>query len=196
MKYVFEDSVINEFDITIEQAIGLFILYNKLDIDKLKEELQEKKLFGESTVTSKGLLVIHKLRLDSKYGDDTNYDEQSLKELSEKLRKEFPEGKKEGTTQYWRGSNIEIYKKLDTLIKKYNFKFTEQQAINAVRKYVDSFNGNYKYMQLLKYFILKNIVTPNGTEIKSSFMEYIENENDNENESFLNSEEWNNEIVN
>lgn len=196
MKYVFEDSVISEFDITIEQAISLFILYNKLDIDKIKKELQEKELFGEDTVTSKGLLAIHKLRLDSKYGDDTIYNEQSLKELSEKLRKEFPEGKKEGTTQYWRSSNIEVYKKLDTLIKKYNFKFTEEQAINAVKKYVASFNGNYKYMQLLKYFILKNIVTPNGTEIKSSFMEYIENESNNEDSSMLNSSEWNNEIVN
>ena len=195
MKYVFEDSIISEFNITINQAIGLFILYNKLDIDKLKKELQDKKLFGENTVTNKGLTIIHKLRLDSKYGDDTIYDEQSLKELVEEIRQEFPEGKKEGTTQYWRGSNIEIYKKLDTLIKKYNFNFTKEQAINAVKKYVASFNGNYKYMQLLKYFILKNIITPNGTEIKSAFMEYIENENDEVTDN-INSSEWNNEIVN
>ena len=51
-------------------------------------------------------------------------------------------------------------------------------------------------MQLLKYFILKNKITENGTEIKSSFMEYIENENNNEDDSMLNSSEWNNEIVN
>lgn len=195
MKYVFEDSIISEFNITINQAIGLFILYNKLDIDKLKKELQDKKLFGENTVTNKGLTIIHKLRLDSKYGDDTIYDEQSLKELVEEIRQEFPEGKKEGTTQYWRGSNIEIYKKLDTLIKKYNFNFTKEQAINAVKKYVASFNGNYKYMQLLKYFILKNIITPNGTEIKSAFMEYIENENDEVTDN-INSTEWNNELIN
>ena len=36
-----------------------------------------------------------------------------------------------------------------------------------------TFNGDYTYMQLLKYFILKSL--PDG-EIKSDFMSYIENE--------------------
>jgi hypothetical protein len=37
--------------------------------------------------------------------------------------------------------------------------YPDEDIINATKKYVNSFNGNYQYMQLLKYFIWKNKVT-------------------------------------
>ena len=41
--------------------------------------------------------------------------------------------------------------------------YTDEQVIEATKAYVASFNGNYTYMQLLKYFIWKNKVT--GEEV-------------------------------
>ena len=41
--------------------------------------------------------------------------------------------------------------------------YSDEQIIQATKAYVDSFNGNYTYMQLLKYFIWKNKVT--GEEV-------------------------------
>ena len=63
-----------------------------------------------------------------------------------------------------------------TLVVKYNFKFTEEEALEATKKYIESFNGNYRFMQLLKYFILKS--DPNTGDIKSDFMSLIENKDD------------------
>lgn len=96
--------------------------------------------------------------------------------LADKLREIFPKGKKPGTTYMWRDTTAVIAKKLKILVTKYNCKFTEEQAIRATQAYVNSFNGNYKYMQLLKYFILKTPTNASGdVELRSDFMSYIDN---------------------
>lgn len=78
----------------------------------------------------------------------------------------------------WKDSNTIIAQKLKTLVVKFGYKFTKEQAIEATRRYIESFRGDYRYMQLLKYFILK---TDRSTgEIRSDFMSYIDNENQGE----------------
>lgn len=99
-----------------------------------------------------------------------------FEDLADKLREIFPKGKKPGTTYMWRDTTAVIAKKLKILVTKYNCKFTEEQAIKATQAYVSSFNGNYKYMQLLKYFILKTPTNASGdVELRSDFMSYIDN---------------------
>lgn len=195
MRYVFDDFLLEKYNLTLTQYLILLLKDLKVDLDKDVKALEEKGLIIDNHLTLKAVQLLMNVSFNSMI-DDTVTDPQTFINLAEKLRKLFPEGKKYGTNYYWRGSNIEIAKKLETLVKKHKFKFTEEQAINATKRYVESFNGDYRYMQLLKYFILKNKITENGTEIKSSFMEYIENENNNEDDSMLNSPEWNNEIVN
>ena len=92
--------------------------------------------------------------------------------LAARLQGIYPSGIKSGTTYNWRGSNEDIAQKLRTLIAKYNFFFTEEEAVKATKKYVDSFENKEK-MQLLKYFILK---TKNDGTIDSMFMTIIEND--------------------
>jgi hypothetical protein len=95
------------------------------------------------------------------------------------LRELYPKGKKEGTTYLWRGSVAEIAKKLKTLVVKYGCKFTKEQAINATKEYVKSFNGNYTKMRLLKYFIVKLDKDFDGNiNFVSEMMSIIENEDD------------------
>ena len=40
--------------------------------------------------------------------------------------------------------------------------YTDEQILEAARKYVASFNGNYSYMRVLKYFIWKDEVKIDG----------------------------------
>ena len=100
--------------------------------------------------------------------------EEELCELADKLRALYPSGRKEGTAYMWRDSTKTIAKKLLTLKAKYNAVFTDEQAIEATKKYVETFNGNYAYMQLLKYFILKKDLIKG--EETSQLLSYIENE--------------------
>ena len=83
-------------------------------------------------------------------------------QLAEKLREIFPAGKKPGYAYTWRDSVSCIADRLKKFFMKYG-EYTDEQVIEATKAYVASFNGNYTYMQLLKYFIWKNKVT--GEEV-------------------------------
>lgn len=84
--------------------------------------------------------------------------EDRLVNLAVKLREIYPAGKKPGYAYTWRDSVSCIVDRLKKFFLKYG-EYSDEQIINATKEYVDSFNGNYQYMQLLKYFIWKNKVT-------------------------------------
>lgn len=98
------------------------------------------------------------------------------------LQNIFPSGKKEGTNIYWRGNSSEVRKKLEVFIAK-NPHVTKQDILDAAKKYVQSFNGNYNYMRTLKYFILKNENKNGEINYTSDLLTFIENKN-NEEQSF------------
>lgn len=109
---------------------------------------------------------------------DTNYTavigkDEEFNNLASKMREIFPDGRKAGTAYYWRDSVPIIAKKLKTVVDRFNVQFTEEQALAATRRYVESFNGDYRFMQLLKYFILK---TDKATgDIRSDFLSLLQN---------------------
>ena len=76
----------------------------------------------------------------------------------------------------WRDSVPLITKRLKAFIKKYGDNYTDKEIIEATKKYVESFNGDYRYMQLLKYFILKRVNTQDGEiEDTSQLLSYLSN---------------------
>ena len=186
MKFVIEPSVLKKYDISIEEFLVLFI--NKLDID-IKEcykklidrELAYKDMFSDTKlVLSKEMSELLDNMVIESDASVLNRDEEFIS-LAKELQKEFPKGKKPGTTYPWRGNVAEIVKKLKTLVVKYQCQFTKEQAIEATKKYVESFNGNYTKMRLLKYFLLKNTLdSDNNVIINSDFMTGIENLNSDE----------------
>ena len=91
-----------------------------------------------------------------------NMPDEHLKELADKLREIFPSGKKPGYSDTWRDSTSCIAERLQKFFFKYGH-FEDDDIIKATKEYVSSFNGDYRYMQLLKYFIWKNKLT--GEEV-------------------------------
>ena len=169
--------VLEKNNLSMDEFLVLLLTYNKANIQEVKQSLVEKGLadfsvFDDTLVissTTKDLITSITIDSDVKVISK----DREFKELADKLKELFPKGKKAGTTYMWRDSTAVIARKLKTLVVKYDYQFTEEQAIKATKAYVESFNGDYTYMQLLKYFILKSL--PDG-EIKSDFMSYIENE--------------------
>lgn len=98
------------------------------------------------------------------------------------LQNIFPEGKKEGTNIYWRGNSSEVRKKLEVFVAK-NPHITKDDILDATKRYVKSFNGNYSYMRTLKYFILKNENKNGEINYTSDLLTFIENKS-NEEQSF------------
>ena len=169
--------VLEKNNLSMDEFLVLLLTYNKANIQEVKQSLVEKGLADFSVFDDKLVISSATKDLITSISIDSDVKvlskDKEFKELADKLKELFPKGKKAGTTYMWRDSTAVIARKLKTLVVKYDYQFTEEQAIKATKAYVESFNGDYTYMQLLKYFILKSL--PDG-EIKSDFMSYIENE--------------------
>ena len=138
-------------------------------------------------LTQTGVELIETIFLNSEF-KPSNGKVDRFDVLAGKLQELFPKGKKPGTNLMWRDSQAIISKKLKTVVKKYNANFTDEQAIEATKKYVESFNGDYQFMQVLKYFICKrNNITGDET---SQFLSYIENDGQED----VNNDSWRDSI--
>ena len=180
MNISINEEILSKWNLSIQEF--LFLLFNVKDGDVNKCILSltqkgwaDKNLFDPTKVVISNnkkeditTILVESEKVDNKL---------EFEDLADKLREIFPKGKKPGTTYMWRDTTAVIAKKLKILVTKYNCKFTEEQAIKATQAYVNSFGGNYKYMQLLKYFILKTPTNASGdVELRSDFMSYVDNE--------------------
>ena len=164
--------------ITYEEFLVLILCSKESNIEALINSLVFKGLVDRDLTNNISAVVsdntkelIASIIVDS---DKTviNKDEE-FNDLAEKMRNLFPEGRKAGSTYYWRDSVPVIARKLKTLVAKFGVQLTEDAVLDATQRYINSFNGNYTYMQLLKYFILKTDKTTG--EIRSELMSYLEN---------------------
>ena len=77
-----------------------------------------------------------------------------IESLVKQMREVFPTGMKVGSSA-WRGNVRELKLRMQKFFKLYG-DYSDEQILEATKKYVDSFNGNYTYMRILKYFIMKS----------------------------------------
>ena len=181
MKLTIDQTILENNNLTLEEFLVLFLSAKEVDIGDISQSLVAKG-FADKDLFSSGTLVISDkvkdlistISIDS---DKNVIDKDSeFTELATELREIYPAGRKDGTTYMWRGTTAEVAKKLKTLVVKYGFVINKESVIKATKEYVNSFNGNYRYMQLLKYFILKSVKDADGNvDIKSELMSIIEN---------------------
>ena len=181
MKLTIDQTILENNNLTLEEFLVLFLSAKEVDIGDISQSLvakgfADKDLFssGKLVISDKVKDLISTISIDS---DKNVIDKDSeFTELATELREIYPAGRKDGTTYMWRGTTAEVTKKLKTLVVKYGFVINKESVIKATKEYVNSFNGNYRYMQLLKYFILKSVKDADGNvDIKSELMSIIEN---------------------
>lgn len=163
MKYTIDEEVCkaNHLDIHLLLTILLLDTGTKFE-ENLQELLNRRIIMKEDTLLGPKYLIatgwantVSSILLDSEKDNVKEFDVR-LENLAKQLMAVFPEGKKTGTTMYWRGNVKEIKLKLKKFFKKYSDQYTDEQIIQATKAYVSSFNGNYSYMRVLKYFIWKD----------------------------------------
>ena len=161
MKYVISTKALRDRGIKEEEALVVLLLTACDNISELFERLVKKGyirrtegIFEQGFEINEAFLNKVQAALLSK--DPDVPEEDRLDTLASQLMEVFPKGKKEGTTSYWRGNRKEIRERLQKFFKLYGNKYTDEQILKAAQDYVNSFNGNYSYMRVLKYFILKD----------------------------------------
>lgn len=182
MKLTIDEYILDKYNLSLNEFLVLYLSANSVNIKSCMESLIKKGLaykdmfYADSIVVSNNIKdTVSSIIIES---DKNIIDkDQQFTDLANKLRELYPAGRKEGTTYMWRGTTAEIAKKLKTLVVKYGYSFTEEQVIKATKEYINSFNGNYKRMRLLKYFILKSEKdADDNINVISELMSFIENE--------------------
>lgn len=192
MKYTIDTEVLAREGIELDEALYLLSLYKKKNIDtgtieRLKRK--DKILVPDdmpNKLTSRGVSLIETIIAKSKLHISSN-DMERYRALADKIRNLYPKGLKPGTNYQWRDSTAIIADRLIKLVAKYNIEFSDEEAIDATKRYIESFNGNYKYMQILKYFISKQKPVENApAEQNSQFLSFLQNKES----GITNSDDW------
>ena len=182
MRLTIDQAVLDKHDLTVSEFMVLYLTANSVDINSCMDSLvakglADRNLFAEGNIvlSDKVKDLVTTIAIDS---DKSVVDKDAeFIELANELREMYPAGRKEGTTYMWRGTTAEIAKKLKTLVVKYKYSFTREQVIKATKAYISSFNGDYRRMRLLKYFILKSEKdADDNINVTSDLMTLIENE--------------------
>lgn len=188
MEILLNEEDVKKEGISLSSAIYLAALKNNCVIDSTDFQAMSMRglvthsgfdMFGNPInvkLTPQGELFIGNLMLDAKYKDKMNEEGDRFTELAKELRELYPKGLKPGTNYPWRDSVAIIAARLRSLVIRYKTDFTNEQAINAAKRYINSFNGDYTYMQILKYFISKQDRTKGYLEESSQLLAFIENE--------------------
>ena len=144
----------------------------------LKKEAIILDIYNEYLITQRWDDILSNIILKS---DKIKQPDTRIEDLTQKLMNIFPKAKKVGTCHYFRGNSKDISLRLRKFFKLYGSKYSDEQILNAATQYVKSFNGDYTYMRILKYFIWKDEkkLNQNGElyiEETSDLASYIENE--------------------
>lgn len=190
MKYVIDTDVCIREQISLPIVLSVMLVQSGADLEELKEELFAKEVLvrkdNDILVTESWADRVSRILLLS---DQEVPCESRLDNLAVKLMEIFPKGKKEGTSVYFKGNKKDNKLRLQKFFKLYGNTYTDEQIVEAAKRYVESFNGNYSYMRALKYFIWKDEKKTDGegkvyVEEVSDLATYIENEGDSQNKEW------------
>ena len=161
MKITIDEEVCKKHNISIEDVVGLlFVKLTNNAYSSLQKLEDDCKIVREDKSAKETNLLITN-RWDEEISAVIFESDASIpgidvcRDLAEKLREIFPKGIKSGSAA-WRGNVREITLRLQKFFKLYGSKYSPDEIIEATKKYVASFNGDYTFMRILKYFIMKS----------------------------------------
>ena len=177
MKLIIDSDACLNNGTCIGEVLLLYEYALKISPESMKQSLIDKgyitsagNLFDRYTATDKAVKLLDNVLADSSVDDDTK-----ITELATKLKELYPKGKKEGTNQFWADGVSIIVKRLKIFYKKYGF-YDNDIIIKATENYIKSFNGDYRFMKTLKYFLWSEKLNKAGeVEPTSDLLTYIEN---------------------
>ena len=191
MKITIDEDACKKVKLSLPEVLMITLVKTGVNIETLLKQMKEKQiLVEEHTLLGTNLLVTQRWSdLSDKAllsADKSVPDNKRLENLARALMEVFPAGKKEGTSQYWKGNLRDNTLRLAKFFKLYGDKYTDEQMIEAAKNYVSSHNGKYQYMRVLKYFIWKDARKVNSEgegyiEEVSDLAAFIENAKDEEN---------------
>lgn len=192
MKIVIDEKICKKHHLSVTEVLVSLGIRSSEDFNETLNELEEKQVLvykdNNYMVTQPWSDILDEILCDSCSGEDN---EERLIELAKKMRECFPEGKMPGTAYYYRCNVREVVLKLKKFFLQYG-NYSDDKIIDATKRFIEAYNGNYRYLPLIKYFISKNktVTDEDGTshiQEVSELASYLENK---ETETKATSDDW------
>lgn len=171
----------SKYDFTLEEALLLALMIicreSNTSVKEIFKILKDKRIIledkGYTIIPYESRNLIDNILSESNLKDNKKSE---IEKLASKLKEIFPKGKKEGTNQYWSEGTALIVKRLNLFYRKYGKSYTDEQILDAAKRYVESYKGDYRFMRTLKYFIwAEKTNAKSEVESTSDLLTYIEN---------------------
>lgn len=196
MKFIIDEAVVTRLGMDLPSLFATLLVKTGADIeqvfsDLVKKEVLVKGMLGGYSVTPRWNDVCNNILLTS---EKTIPKDEELEPLALELMSIVPQTKMPGTPYYYKCNKREIILKLKKFFKLYGM-YPYEDIVNATKRYVASFNGDYRYMKLLKYFIMKDEKRTDADGkgyIEETSM--LATELENKESSDVNSDNWINEL--
>jgi len=176
MKLIFDERQYNGKVTSIYERVLLYLIYTN-NLYELLKSLQDKNLIIHiadiAAVTEEGTALVNQMNHVSQSGEVIK--EKDYLSLALSLMHLFPEGRKEGTTQSWRGILANNINRLKLLEHTFGVNLDENEAFKAATEYIKSFNNDLRYCQTLPYFIIKRQNKDGIVESESKLLDWIQN---------------------
>lgn len=177
MKITINTDILRRHNLSLGEFLIMLIGYYDINYQScqnsiIKKHLAQNNLFNDTGIvlSNNNKDLVAQILMES--DDRAIQSGINFEGLAYQLQQLYPDGIKPGKTYSWRGTTEEIAQKLRILVVKYNFLFTPEEAINAVKEYLSWFEKPYKDMYILKNFLLW---TNKDKAMESVFMTIIEN---------------------
>ena len=196
MKFTIDEAVVTRLGMDLPSLFATLLVKTGADIEQVfsnlvKKEVLVKEILGGYSVTPRWDDVCNNILLTS---EKTIPKDEELEPLALELMSIVPQTKMPGTPYYYKCNKREIILKLKKFFKLYGM-YPYEDIVNATKRYVASFNGDYRYMKLLKYFIMKDEKRTDADGkgyIEETSM--LATELENKESSDVNSNNWVNEL--
>lgn len=177
-KLIIDEKVCLKHKLTLLETLVGLATKNGLSGNDIQNMLDRKILVeGKGTdwyqITQNWAETIDEILCDS--GGST--DEDRLKNLAKEIQNIFPSGYNRneltGAVYYHKSNSGAIKRALKRFITNYD-DYSDEEILDATRRYVASFRGNYSRIQMANYFVYKDNRTVGG-EVTSSLATFLEN---------------------
>lgn len=199
MKLIIDEALCSKHKMTITEVLLALAVRSSENLQGELLNMQNREILvndrGIYKVTQHWSDVLDELLSDSS-GASEKTDEQLIK-LAKQMREIFPQRKMldrmgRPTPYYYRCNTSEVARKLKKFFTIFG-NIPDSDIIDATKRYVASFQGDYTGMRLIKYFILKDDVKPSedGTghvEQISDLATFLENKDSEE--EVINGDSW------
>lgn len=185
MKLTIDETACKKHGVTVPEALFALAIRNSESPMGELLNMENREIIVKNNdvymITQHWSDVLDEILIDS--AKSVEKSDTELLELAMKMREIYPQGRMKDsfgrpTSYYYRCNNSEVVKKLKKFFTVFG-NIKDEDILDATKRYVDSFNGNYTRMRLLKYFILKDDVRPgeegNHVEQISDLATFIEN---------------------